>query len=194
MSNDNQKLIGSLFISIASFLAFYLILQTYDQIRELKIATNNRKELLESRTKTIDNILRIKKDYESSNKIVETISMPIPSRKGVPELISSFEFMANSSGLSLVKLNIIENKQEKGELRTMQLEGKLTGSYESFKNFLSLTETSRRLIDTSSVKLILDKNTNTIAIDFSGKAYVLDLESKTNTKADNKNNLNTNEE
>ena len=170
--NNNRKLIGAVLISVASFLSFYFVLQNYNHITQLKTAVAERETLLASRTKIINDILELKKDYQSKKAEIEKISAAIPSKKGLPEIITAFEFMSSSTGLSLTTLNVAENPSSEDPFNTLRIENKLSGGYESFRNFLSSVESSRRLVDIYMARLNLEA-TGVLLIAISGQAYVL---------------------
>ncbi|GEM_PF-5474954 len=177
MANKNQSLIGALLISAAGFLSFFFVLQTYDNLNQLRTAVAERRTLLESRTKIIDDVLKLKQDYDAKKAEIDKISSIIPSRKQLPELVSAFESMASTNGLALNSLNIAENENSSEEdagnpFKTMNIQNKLNGSYESFRNFLSSVESSRRLIDINTAKLNLEE-TGEILIEINGRAYIL---------------------
>lgn len=190
MGNKNLSLYGSIMISAAGFLTFYFVFQTYSHIQQLKVAVGERKTLLETRTKVINNVLELKKNYEDNKDKIEAISVPIPDKKRIPELISGLESMANSNGLLMTSFNITEDAQSQdSQINKLRIETKLNGTYDSFKNFLRSVEMNRRLTDVDSIKLGADQNASGLTINMTGSVYKLNINSKpkktlnqTNTK------------
>ncbi len=192
MSKSNQDLIGALLLSAAGFLIFYFVLQTYSAVGQLKAAVSEKQALLDSRTEIINKILGLKKDFESNKYKVEAISIPIPDKKRIPELLSTLEHVGNSTGLPIKDITITQSSQasKNSQVETIDVGGKLSGTYESFKAFLTAIENSRRLIDISSMKVSLNEETNDLAIELSGKAYFLKPLSEINKEKPKSNNLN----
>lgn len=178
MDNKNQNLIGSLLISAACFLSFYFVIQTYNQVGQLRAILDERKAMLISRTDAVNKILKLKSEYQSKLGEIEKIATAIPSEKRLPELISTFESISNSSGMSLSELSISEDQTKGGELKVMNTQFKTSGSYPSFKVLLGFIESNRRIIDVDDIKLNLNKTSGDIFIEMSAHTYVLNKNAK----------------
>ena len=162
-------------LSAAAFLCFYFVIPLYDQTNQLKVVINERKNLLESRSRMIDHILKLKDDYDLNKGELEKIAMIIPSQKYIPEIISALENMATSNGVGITSLNVSESTKEESskKVKGLTISAKLTGSYESYVNFLASLETSRRLIDVELSRITPSEKTSILTIDLAGRAYVL---------------------
>lgn len=175
MSSKDKNLLGAIVLSIAAFLLFYLTMPSYDKIREFKTAINEREGLIEFRSKAIDNIDKLKNDYNTHKEQIDKISIIIPSQKRIPELVSAIENMAGSTGLALTTLNIADhsNTETDKQVKTLTVNAKLTGTYNSYRNFLTSAETNQRLIDIELSKVTRDEDTGSLLIEMTGRAYVL---------------------
>src|SRR3990167_222755 len=109
MDNKNQDLIGGLLISAACFLSFYFVIQTYNQMGQLRALLEERRAMLVSRTEIVNKILKFKDEYQSKLSEIDKISTAIPSEKRVAELISTLEAISNGSGMPMSELSISEN-------------------------------------------------------------------------------------
>lgn len=173
MSPKDKNLVGVIIISIAIFMCFYFVLPSYDKIQLFKAAVESRQSLLDSRSQTMNNLEKLKTYYDENKEHIDKISIIIPSKKHVPELISALESLSLSTGLALTNLDITEgaNSDENPSIKNLLVSTKMAGSYDSYKNFLTSIETSQRLVDVESSKVNLDKDS--LVIELTGKSYVL---------------------
>ncbi len=179
MNSKDKSLAGAIMLSAAAFAFFYFVLPSYDQTKALNKAVAGRKDLLESRSKIIGQILKLREEYNANKEGLDKISIIIPSQKHIPELISALESMAGSTGVALTRLNIGGTPtKETDEVASLPVTVKLTGSYQSYKNFLNLIEANRRLINIGLSKASLNETSGNLTIDLSGRTYIL---SKTKT-------------
>ena len=175
MSSKDKNLMGAIMLATAAFLCFYFVLPSYDQLNQLKTVLSERQNLLDSRTAMINYILKLKEDYNVHKQELEEIAIIIPSQKYIPEIISSLEAMATSNGVGLISINISEStkREEIKGVKGLTISVKLTGTYESYMNFLTSLETSRRLIDIELSRITPSEKTAILTIDLAGRAYVL---------------------
>lgn len=175
MSSKDKNLFGAILLGIAGFLMFYFTLPSYDQTKQIGSAVKERKALFESRSKIMDNIVKLKTSYDANKSQIDKISIIIPSQKRIPELVSSFENMAGSTGLALTTLNISDNSNTETdkEVKTLTISAKLVGTYDSYRNFLATVETNQRLIDVGASKVFRNEDTGTLLIELTSRVYVL---------------------
>lgn len=132
---------------------------------------------------------------ENFNKIdpanIELLSTVLPSEESLPELLSQLEMMANSAGLDLKRVSITEVEAQAVSAR-QRLQQEVDGAqaapttkglkevviqmeldaftYSSFKSFVKLLETHRRLIDIETFSFQTDNDTQRVQ----AKTYYLE--------------------
>ena len=181
MNSRNKKLTGAGMISLAIFVVWGFAVPAHEEIKQLGAGVDEMKNILESRANIFSTIDKLKTDYISKNKEIEKISIIIPPKKRVPELISTMESLASRNGLILSSLNITDG-ETKDAAAIVNMEATLYGSYEAFRSFLAALEKNRRLIEVGVVKLSLDQGT--LQIQVSGYAHVLSLAKNNNQNND----------
>lgn len=175
MSNKDKNLLGAIMVAAAAFLVFYFVLPNYDETKVFKKAVTERESLLKSRKEIMGQLDNLKKDYQKNKEEIDKISIIIPAEKHIPELVSAIENIAGTTGLALTTFNISDNfnKEADKEVRSLNLNAKLVGSYDAYRGFIAVIETSQRLIDVEISKITRDEESGVLIIDLAGRTYLL---------------------
>lgn len=181
MNSKDKSLIGAIMISTAAFAFFYLVMPSYNQSGELEKAVVERQNLFDSRSKIIDRILKVKNEYASKKESLDKITSTIPSQKNIPELISTLENIAESSGIALISLDIGNvSINETSGIGSIPISLKLVGNYTAYSKLLNLIELNRRLIDIDSSRVTSDESAGVLTLNMSGHVYLLSRLSQLN--------------
>lgn len=175
MSNKDKNLLGAIVIAIAAFLVFYFVLPNYNETKVFRMAVAERESLLQSRKKVMEDLDNLKKEYLKNKEEIDKISIVVPSEKHIPELVSTIENIARTTGLALTTFNISDNsnKETDKEVKSLNINAKLIGSYDAYRGFVTAIETSQRLIDIEVSKVAQDEEIGTLIIDLAGRTYLL---------------------
>jgi len=138
-----------------------IILPVYSEVRERQEILNGKEAELQKLEEMTDKMNELINVYRERETEIEKVWQILPEEKDVPGLISQFEFLAVQSGLILDSVDFSEVEEiakspeetEEVELpyKTLSVTIKVTGSYDTFKNFLFSLENNLRLIDVSSI-------------------------------------------
>lgn len=170
MSRQNKKLAGAVMVSLAIFISWGFVLPIYEHINQLQAGVSEMNGLLESRSGVLGKIDKLKAEYKAEDEDIRKISIIIPAKKNIPELISAIESLATTNGLALSSIDLTDGEKESDLI--VNIETNLYGSYGAFKGFLTSIEKNRRLVEINAVKLNLDQ-TGGLQIQLGGYAHVL---------------------
>jgi len=83
---------------------------------------------------------------------INKFSAIVPSRKSVPELVSSIQALASQNGLQLTGLSLgSDASRTKDSYEVQSIDLGLSGYYPSFKSFLNALESNLRVIDITTI-------------------------------------------
>ncbi len=149
MKNYPLYIIVALAASLA--VTFLLVLPKNDSLTALN------KQILEKQvelTSEENYVAKLKETYAAvtaKKDALDKVDSALPTKHSLPELLNFFQKAAAQSGLLLEE--VIPAASDKADnIREFNTSLILKGSYSSFKEFISLLETSARLIDANSIK------------------------------------------
>ncbi len=152
--NTSKLYLGAILISAAVLLFWVLVLPTYDSISGLRDALDQRSEILQQRTDTINKIKNLESTYNSRSSDLQRLSSVLPATKSAPEIVSTIQAMASQNGLTLVGLTLPANQSLAGDAyNTQTIEINLAGSYLAFRSFLNSIEHNLRVLDVATIEI-----------------------------------------
>lgn len=143
-----NKFLPSISAAGAILIFFLLVLPSFDQTRLLRASIKEREVVLEEASQISAQIDNLNQELENKKSEVAKLDRLLPKQKEVPELLSSLEQIVSSSGMILSEINLSEVSGQ-SEIGKINGNLKMTGSFDSFINFLDLAEKNLRLIDIS---------------------------------------------
>lgn len=164
----STKRIFSIFLSallgILTVLVYIKMMQpAYSEIQKLRGEIQVKQNLLEQQENAVTQLTNLQNELQNQNvaQFQEAISLVLPLTENVPQALSQFETIAQTSGLNVQAIAFsyqplkpspskIEMTKEIGILRFRL---KLLGSYENIKDFVKTIETNVRLADIIELKL-----------------------------------------
>ncbi|MBX4211621.1 MAG: type 4a pilus biogenesis protein PilO [Candidatus Yanofskybacteria bacterium] len=147
-----KKLLGAGLIAVALFLFWLFPYPAYQKIAAYRSAIGEREQLLVERRAAMDQITKLKKEYDQRASQIQRFSAVIPSKMATAELISALEQIANQSGVQMGDVTFSDSKQQTQtdyQLLGVGINGK--GTYSGLVTFLESIERSIRLLDVSKV-------------------------------------------
>lgn len=161
----SSKRILSLGLVIIMFLASLfvyssLIRPVYSEIKTQRAEIASRLETINKQQSSIAEVQKILADYQNVSQLQETISLIVPLDQNTPYGVYQLASLAGlnaleTNSLSVQQLAITPSSQPglvKG-IGNLRFNLQLTGSYESFKNFIQALETNLSLMDVSAIKM-----------------------------------------
>lgn len=143
---------------VVFFLAILVVgfLLIWPKSQESKILNKNiqdKKEEVKQAEAYFKNLKELKNQLASNYPdVLSKISSALPADSSMPSLLKYLQESAMQSGLLLKSVSpSIDDSEKASGLKETKIDLTLEGSYNSFKNFLSVLENSSRLIETDSV-------------------------------------------
>lgn len=148
-------IIGSLVV-YANF-----IRPAYADIQQLRGELSAKTGLLNNQSQAITKFQNLLVEQQSSSKLQERISLVLPPKENVSDIMNQLQAIASANGVSVqsVGLEYLPIKQAKKNtdvvkgLGSLRLTMKIFGSYEAFKNFIGSLETNVRVMDVNTLKV-----------------------------------------
>jgi Tfp pilus assembly protein PilO len=134
---------------VALVLGFFLVKPQYSDLRAAQSTYDQKDTELASKTAYYDKIKEVDDKLNEYSDVLDKIDLALPSGYSVPSLFYYFQKTAGNSGLLLEDISLGDISS--GNIKEINVDLKLAGSYPSLISFLSALENAARL---SSVKII----------------------------------------
>jgi Tfp pilus assembly protein PilO len=150
---------------MASFFTLTIFIRpAYGEINALRGDLSSKQETYENQQKIIDEVTVLLQKYESVSNLKDKISLVVPSSEDYATLVNQLGSLARLSNLFLesIQMNPVPQKTSTVSgagalslptLRTLQVNMRLIGSYESLKDFLDKVETNIRIMDPAKISI-----------------------------------------
>ena len=163
-------IIGSSGITIA--IALLLVWPQYQKLQALKSDVELKKQDLQSQQAYFSQFNDISVRLQEYPDALSKISDALPKDPALASLVSFLQTNSSQTGLILKKIVLggtaaLENKKS---LKETQLVIQVSGSYQSFKDFIALIENSSRIIDVQNISIEIPSKTSK-----ESPTYTLDL-------------------
>ncbi len=120
----------------------------------IKKDIETQQKLLSEKNDFIQTVEKLAEKYKGNEDVFKQLNFILPNDEDVPNLIVQLEALANGSGIILSDITFAKEEETEKELldyKTISVDLRLSGSYESFKNFLATVENNMRLTDVDSI-------------------------------------------
>lgn len=144
-------------IIIVTFgLGFFLVLPKYQELQSNNARVQEKKAEIAARTEYYNGLKAIIDDLNYYRESMDKIETALPDDLDAPALMNFVQAAAMQSGLALQDINYTESGKGAAlssglSLANYEISLKVSGSYENFKNFISIIEHSSRLISVVSL-------------------------------------------
>lgn len=189
------KIIFAIVILLASIIAAWqYVFPLYGEIKTLKTGISQKQETIQSLNVFAQKLETLKQQYAENEKLIERLYKILPAAKGTAEFLNNADYLSFQSGMILGAINFSEQAQESKIVASSVSEGRqgaapqgtaaavapdviltdlsATGTYESFKSFLSGLEKNLRLTDVQSISFTgKGENANLFEFKISAKIY-----------------------
>ncbi len=156
-----------LIITIVAFfgavgLMVSFVLPKYEQFQQNQQDIARKKDDLQIKDAYIADLTYLSSEIEKYSKEIAKVDTALPSDPSFPLLFNFFQKVSANNGLILKSMNVdlvstLPQKQEgeeadrQSKVQGINIQLTVTGSYVSFKNFLTILEKSARLIEVENV-------------------------------------------
>lgn len=154
-------ILTSFFFIIGALIVFLQFIKpVYGKIQELRGEIRAKTILFSEQRSAVEQIDKLLRELEDIGRLQETLSFALPLKEEIPQVINQYQAIARASGvvieaLGLKPLGIVFLKPEpliKG-IGALRFNLKISGSYQSLKNFFQALETNIRISDLVSLKM-----------------------------------------
>lgn len=172
----NKTYIGSILVVVAGIIFWVFDMPAYDYVSNSRPAIQLRNDQLASRTKIIDNINNINKEYAKRSAEISRFSFIVPAKKSTAEIVSMSEALASQNGLQLSSLTLGSEQQNQNNtlFNTQPISMSLSGTYPAFRSFLNALEKNVRITDIYSINAAPEQSGSAnLLFDIKANAYYL---------------------
>jgi Tfp pilus assembly protein PilO len=165
-------------IIVACFLltVIFGVILLWPKFQELKMIEKNiaeKKEELQYQENYFSNLREIKSKLEEYQAEVTKINSALPDDSSLPSLFNFLQKTSSQSGLVLKGVSpfAVVVSKENPDIKETQFSLQVSGSYSSFKNFLSTLEKSARLIEVENISFSSPKKGNLFTFNLRIKVF-----------------------
>lgn len=165
-------------IVIAVTLGLVLVWPQYQKFQVLNSNIENKQEELRSREAYFSQVREISTKLQDYPEAFLKVSNALPDDPSLAPLASFLQTNSAQTGLILKKIVLagtVAPMDKKESFNETQLVIQVSGSYEAFKNFLTLVENSARLIEVESISIEIppkeSKESPTFTLDLKTNSY-----------------------
>lgn len=156
-------LLSFLFILVSFICFFDLVQPEYQNTEASRSQQLGEQNLLISQTALVQTVQTTLNTYQNETQNTSNIGLAMPSGEDVAGALTQIEGIAENNGIVMTSIAVsppqVQVKTGATSTTTMKPLGSFTltvtasGSYESFKNFLSELETNIRIFDVKNISL-----------------------------------------
>jgi len=160
----SSKRIFSIFSAIALIIATIFVYKSlinpaYEDIKKKKSEIATLENILEEEKDVIGQIKEVIEQYKGQRQLQEALSLTFPIDRNMPNLINDISGLGQVSGLFVKSIFFkdLPIKKAKNSLANgvgvIEVQMKLSGSYDSLKSFINNLETNVRIFDVTSLNI-----------------------------------------
>ena len=149
---SKSSAIAILLLSIL-IVGVFLVFPRCQDLRALRLEIGKRNAELQSKEKYFSNLQEASRELEKYQSELSKIDSALPSDPSLPSLFNFLQKASSQNGLILEDIGVfsVTVSEENPEIKEINLNLGASGSYSSFKNFLSTLEKSARLIEIENI-------------------------------------------
>lgn len=175
MRQSTKRLLSGLlsivFLFFGFFIFIYLIRPLYGEIQQLRSDVLIKQNDLNNQKSLTDQFKKIVNDYQDKQKIQETLLLILPNNPEIGEALTQINGLAEANNLEISSLNVSKlgslaslNLPPKNSFSTLNLKPlgsfdinlRMNGNYQNFKNFLNQIETNIRFFNFKNISISLN--------------------------------------
>lgn len=114
----NLSLIIIVVILVVIGLGFYFLKPQYDKLRQTQDSVTAEKNNLETQKQNLKNATDLLKNYEAVKDNLANLSLALPLREDIPNLLVQLESLATKNGVLMSSVSYSSESEEKGTEKT----------------------------------------------------------------------------
>lgn len=156
-----SMVLAAVFIVFGLVIFSTLVSGAYDQVQRLRGELSAKSNLFQVQSHQLAQVQNLISQYQGITRLQDSLNLALPLQVDTVGAIIQINAIAQKNGLTIGSINfdpLVEARKEAGvvvvkDIGTLNMTLKLTGSYSSFKNFLSDLESNIRIMDVTSLKM-----------------------------------------
>ena len=166
----NRPLFSIVFLVGAGLAAFFFTWPAFQDVQFLQMEKRSKLAEFENREEYFTNLADLQKQLKDFEPELLKLDHALPQDASHPSLYKLLQEVAADSG---VVLKSIAAQVQKGEapVKTIDLQLKVAGPYESLKSFLENSQNAWRLLSIDSIAFVSPKTGGTFEISLRMQAY-----------------------
>ncbi|MCX6703029.1 MAG: type 4a pilus biogenesis protein PilO [Candidatus Wolfebacteria bacterium] len=155
-----SMLISMMFITASFLVLTYMIQPAYNNITDTRSQITSKTELRDSYKNSLDQVAKLKKDYQNILQSQQSISSILPEKEDIAQSVNQVVGLAKANSLKAEVLSLdrlaVRPSVQKNFARgigTTRINFKISGAYENFRPFIEQIETNLNLMDVNNLKL-----------------------------------------
>ena len=167
-----KKIILFLLLIILISAAAFFGLPKYQEFSALRLELKGKKTELENKEKYFSELKTLSASLKEFAPELAKIDSALPSGFLIPDLLHFLQKVISQNGLILEEFDFSGiSPEEKSNIKKISLNLSLTGSYQSFKNFLFSLRENSRLIDAESISFASPEKSGLSTFNLKVKTY-----------------------
>jgi len=153
-----------IFLLASLIVGVFLLFPKTQDLRAIRLEIGERNAELQSKEKHFSNLQETSKELEEYQSELSKIDSALPSDlSSLPSLFNFLQKASSQNGLILKNVGAfsVTVSEERPEIKEITLNFGVSGSYPSFKNFLSTLEKSARLIEVENISFSVPQEKET---------------------------------
>jgi Tfp pilus assembly protein PilO len=141
----------------------WFIMPEYDNLTLAKADRAAQEESLTSKQAYLTKLNKLKEKYDEAKGLVPRVDQIFPSTPDIPNLLAEVPDIAGRNGMNVTNIAFSDTKGASTDdatapaesYKSMLINLSVSGSYDSFKNFLRDMEKELRIMDVQSVQFVV---------------------------------------
>lgn len=167
------SMVLSLVLVVAAFVVFFDLIQpTYSDAQAVRAQEISQQQLVNSQKVAVQQAQSLIQEYQNQQNVQQQVSYVLPLSPDIAGALTQLNGLAAANGIQITAITVnapstnntataaalAQGSQQNQQMlvkptASIDFELKFTGSYESFKSFLSELETNLRVFDVKSINL-----------------------------------------
>lgn len=167
-----KNIISFLLLIILVFVTAFFGLPKYREFSAIGLEVKEKKTELEDKEKYFSELKTLSASLEEFAPELAKVDSALPSESSIPDLLNFLQKVSSQNGLILERFDVGRiSPEEKPDIKKISLNLSLTGSYQSFKNFLFSLQENSRLIEAESINFSSPEKSGLFTFNLNVKTY-----------------------
>jgi len=165
----NKTLVAIFCFLITIVAGWFFLMPLYGEVKEKNIELGIQKDELSKMEKGLDKLNDLMGSYNKNKDKADLVLQMAPAGIDLPSILNQFETLSSQTGVILYSIDVADSGNDEASqaqpastqeidagdigqpgIKSASVSLKISGTYESFKNFLTDLEKSARLADVQS--------------------------------------------